>query len=133
MEISKHNVIYKNSQKEDTENHRPAMLTSVPGKGMEHIIFDTNSYSILLKKLADHGLDLYWVKNWPDVQRVVGNGVTSSGNQSLMGHWLLLNARDLTWHSVTQQQLGCRALPCPCHQPGFLTGICSDYYTHSFD
>ncbi|TRZ23856.1 hypothetical protein HGM15179_003247 [Zosterops borbonicus] len=75
------NIIYKNSQKEDTENHRPAMLTSVPEKDMEHIIFDTNSHSILLEKLADRGLDgciLYWVENWPDVQRVVRNGVISS-------------------------------------------------------
>ncbi|GAB0180044.1 mitochondrial enolase superfamily member 1 [Grus japonensis] len=45
--------------------------------------FDTVSHSILLEKLAAHGLDgctLCWVKNWPDiwVQRVVVNGVKSS-------------------------------------------------------
>ncbi|KAK4820317.1 hypothetical protein QYF61_023550 [Mycteria americana] len=45
--------------------------------------FDTVSHSILLEKLAAHGLDgctLCWVKNWLDgrAQRVVGNGVYSS-------------------------------------------------------
>ncbi|GAB0188240.1 sodium-dependent phosphate transport protein 2B [Grus japonensis] len=45
--------------------------------------FDTFSHSILLEKLAAHGLDgraLRWVKNWLDgwAQRVVVNGVKSS-------------------------------------------------------
>ncbi|KAK4810217.1 hypothetical protein QYF61_012386 [Mycteria americana] len=45
--------------------------------------FDTVSRSILLEKLAAHGLDgrtLRWVKNWLDgrAQRVVVNGVHSS-------------------------------------------------------
>ncbi|KAK4816845.1 hypothetical protein QYF61_023967 [Mycteria americana] len=45
--------------------------------------FDTVSHSILLEKLAAHGLDgctLCWVKNWLDgrAQRVVVNGVYSS-------------------------------------------------------
>ncbi|GAB0178040.1 mitochondrial enolase superfamily member 1 [Grus japonensis] len=45
--------------------------------------FGTVSHSILLEKLAAHGLDgsvLGWVKNWLDgrAQRVVVNGVTSS-------------------------------------------------------
>ncbi|KAK4820400.1 LOW QUALITY PROTEIN: hypothetical protein QYF61_025574 [Mycteria americana] len=45
--------------------------------------FDTFSHSILLEKLAAHGLDrctLRWVKNWLDgwAQRVVVNGVYSS-------------------------------------------------------
>ncbi|KAK4815724.1 hypothetical protein QYF61_006762 [Mycteria americana] len=45
--------------------------------------FDTVSHSILLEKLAAHGLDgctLHWVKNWLDgrSQRVVVNGVYSS-------------------------------------------------------
>ncbi|PKU32336.1 rna-directed dna polymerase from mobile element jockey-like [Limosa lapponica baueri] len=45
--------------------------------------FDTASYSILLEKLAAHGLDgstLHWVKNWLEGQahRVVVNGVKSS-------------------------------------------------------
>ncbi|KAK4812311.1 hypothetical protein QYF61_017088 [Mycteria americana] len=45
--------------------------------------FDTVSHSILLEKLAAHGLDgctLRWVKNWLDgrAQRVVGNEVYSS-------------------------------------------------------
>ncbi|KAK4810576.1 hypothetical protein QYF61_007313 [Mycteria americana] len=45
--------------------------------------FDTVSHSILLEKLAAHGLDgctLRWVKNWLDgrAHRVVGNGVYSS-------------------------------------------------------
>ncbi|KAK4830948.1 hypothetical protein QYF61_014407 [Mycteria americana] len=45
--------------------------------------FDTVSHSILLDKLAAHGLDgctLRWVKNWLDgrAQRVVANGVYSS-------------------------------------------------------
>ncbi|KAK4824617.1 hypothetical protein QYF61_016923 [Mycteria americana] len=45
--------------------------------------FDTVSHSILLEKLAAHGLDgctCRWVKNWLDgrVQRVVVNGVKSS-------------------------------------------------------
>ncbi|GAB0181371.1 mitochondrial enolase superfamily member 1 [Grus japonensis] len=45
--------------------------------------FDTISFSILLEKLAAHGLDghmLCWVKNWLDgwAQRVVVNGVKSS-------------------------------------------------------
>ncbi|KAK4821671.1 hypothetical protein QYF61_027139 [Mycteria americana] len=44
--------------------------------------FDTVSHSILLKKLAAHGLDrctLCWVKNWLDgwAQRVVVNGLKS--------------------------------------------------------
>ncbi|PKU39604.1 rna-directed dna polymerase from mobile element jockey-like [Limosa lapponica baueri] len=45
--------------------------------------FDTVSHSILLEKLAAHGLDgntLCWVKNWLEgqAQRVVVNGVKSS-------------------------------------------------------
>ncbi|KAK4824860.1 hypothetical protein QYF61_020277 [Mycteria americana] len=45
--------------------------------------FDTVSHSILLRKLAAHGLDgctLFWVKNWLDgrAQRAVVNGVYSS-------------------------------------------------------
>ena len=49
--------------------------------------FDTISHSILLEKLAAHGLDgrtLRWVKNWLDgrAQRVVVNGVKSSGGRS---------------------------------------------------
>ncbi|RMC03325.1 hypothetical protein DUI87_20521 [Hirundo rustica rustica] len=45
--------------------------------------FDTVSHSILLEKLAVHGLDrstLCWVKNWLDgwAQRVVVNGAASS-------------------------------------------------------
>ncbi|GAB0177139.1 hypothetical protein GRJ2_000179100 [Grus japonensis] len=45
--------------------------------------FDTVSHSILLEKLAAHGLDgckLCWVKTWLDgwAQRVVANGVKSS-------------------------------------------------------
>ncbi|KAK4824103.1 hypothetical protein QYF61_010623 [Mycteria americana] len=45
--------------------------------------FDMVSHSILLEKLAAHGLDgctLHWVKNWLDgrAQRVVVNGVKSS-------------------------------------------------------
>ncbi|GAB0190170.1 mitochondrial enolase superfamily member 1 [Grus japonensis] len=45
--------------------------------------FDTISHSIVLQKLAAHGLDghtLHWVKNWLDgrAQRVVMNGVKFS-------------------------------------------------------
>jgi len=45
--------------------------------------FDTVPHSILLEKLAAHGLDgrtLHWVKNWlrGQAQRVVVNGVKSS-------------------------------------------------------
>ena len=45
--------------------------------------FDTDCYSILLEKLAAHGLDKYtlcWVKNWLEgwAQRVVVNGDASS-------------------------------------------------------
>ncbi|KAK4810683.1 hypothetical protein QYF61_007483 [Mycteria americana] len=45
--------------------------------------FDTVSHSIILEKLAAHGLDgctLRWIKNWLDgrAQRVVVNGVDSS-------------------------------------------------------
>ena len=44
--------------------------------------FNTVSYSILLKKLADHGLDRYtlgWIRSWLEgsAQRVVVSGVTS--------------------------------------------------------
>jgi len=45
--------------------------------------FDTVSHTIVLEKLAAHGLDgctLYWIKSWLDgrAQRVVVNGVKSS-------------------------------------------------------
>jgi len=45
--------------------------------------FDTVTHSILLEKLAAHGLDrctLRWIKNWLNgqAQRVVVNGVKSS-------------------------------------------------------
>ena len=47
--------------------------------------FDTVSHSVLLEKLAVHGLDRYalcWAKNWLDsrAQRVVVNGPNE-------GHW----------------------------------------------
>ena len=49
--------------------------------------FGTVPHSILLEKLAAHGLDgctLHWIKNWRSdrVQRVVVNGVKSAGGQS---------------------------------------------------
>jgi len=52
--------------------------------------FDTVSHSILLEKLADHGLDgctLCWVKNWLDgqAQRVVVNRVKSSWRLVMSG------------------------------------------------
>jgi len=28
--------------------------------------FDTVPHSLLLEKLAAHGLDLHWIKNWPN-------------------------------------------------------------------
>jgi len=45
--------------------------------------FDTVSHSVLLQKLAAHGLDRYtlgWVRNWREgrAQRGVVNGVKSS-------------------------------------------------------
>ncbi|KAK4826992.1 hypothetical protein QYF61_013092 [Mycteria americana] len=105
--------IYKKGWKEDPGNYRPVSLTSVLGKLIEQIIlsaitrhdkvtclvdeeeavdvvyldfskvFDMVSHSILLDKLAAHGLDGYtlrWVKNCLDgqAQRVVVNGVYSS-------------------------------------------------------
>ncbi|KAK4816268.1 hypothetical protein QYF61_014340 [Mycteria americana] len=112
--------IFKKGRKEDPGNYRPVSLTLVPGKLMEQIIlsaitrhdkvtrlvdegkavdvvyldfskaFDTVSHSILLEKLAAHGLDgctLCWVKNWLDgrAQRVVVNGVYSSWRLATSG------------------------------------------------
>ncbi|KAK4817222.1 hypothetical protein QYF61_003746 [Mycteria americana] len=53
------------------------------GLSLSYRNFDMVSHSILLEKLAAHGLDgctLHWVKNWLDgwAQRVVVNGVYSS-------------------------------------------------------
>ncbi|KAK4830597.1 hypothetical protein QYF61_012023 [Mycteria americana] len=52
--------------------------------------FDTVSHSVLLEKLAAHGLDgctLRWVKNWLDglAQRVVVNGVGGRSQGSVLG------------------------------------------------
>ncbi|KAK4832634.1 hypothetical protein QYF61_024615 [Mycteria americana] len=93
--------IYKKGWKEDPGNYRPVSLTSVlldqpdlllrqgdPPNGERKAVdvvcldfskaFDTISHSILLEKLAAHGLDgctLRWVKNWLDgrAQGVVGS------------------------------------------------------------
>ena len=53
-------------------------------------LFDTVSYTILLGKLAAHGLDRYtlcWVKNWLDgrAQRVVVNRIKSSWQPVMSG------------------------------------------------
>ncbi|KAK4824550.1 hypothetical protein QYF61_016154 [Mycteria americana] len=103
--------VYKKGWKEDLAKYRPVSLTSVPEKAMEHMFilsaitqhvqenqwmrekavdvglefskaFDTISHSILLEKLAAHGLHrctVRWVKTWLDgwAQRVVVNGVES--------------------------------------------------------
>jgi len=52
--------------------------------------FDTVPHSILLEKLAAHGLDgcaLHWIKNWLNgqAQRVVENGVESSWRLVMSG------------------------------------------------
>ncbi|RMC18591.1 hypothetical protein DUI87_04485 [Hirundo rustica rustica] len=94
--------IHKRGGKEDPGllegGYRPVGLTSVPGK-VTHLVdagravdvvylyfskaFDTVSHSMLLDKLAAHGLDrstLLWVKNWLDGRalRVVVNSAASS-------------------------------------------------------
>ncbi|KAK4806756.1 hypothetical protein QYF61_005552 [Mycteria americana] len=90
------NLIYETWKGSDngTENYQIVMFfrfqTLVDeGKAVDVVYldfskaFDTVSHSILLEKLAAHGLDgctLCWVKNWLDgrAQRVVVNGVYSS-------------------------------------------------------
>ncbi|GAB0181448.1 mitochondrial enolase superfamily member 1 [Grus japonensis] len=80
--------IYEKGQKEDLRNYRPTYLLDEE-KAADVVYldfskaFDTVSHSILLEKLAVHGLDrcmLCWVKNWLDgwAQRVVVNGVKST-------------------------------------------------------
>ncbi|KAK4822022.1 hypothetical protein QYF61_006870 [Mycteria americana] len=81
--------IYKKGQKEDPGNYRPVTCLVDEEKAV-HIVyldfskaFDTVCHSILLEKLAAHGLDgctLRWVKNWLDgwAQRVVVNGFKPS-------------------------------------------------------
>ncbi|KAK4826877.1 hypothetical protein QYF61_011996 [Mycteria americana] len=81
--------IYKKGRKEDPGNYRPVTHLVDEGKAVDVVYldfskaFDTVSHSILLEKLAAHGLDrctFRWVKNWLDgwAQRVVVNGVYSS-------------------------------------------------------
>ncbi|RMC13008.1 hypothetical protein DUI87_10537 [Hirundo rustica rustica] len=81
--------VYKKGRKEDPGNYRPVSLTSVPGKAVDVVYldfrkaFDTVSHSILLDKLAAHGLDrstLCCVRNWLDgrAQRVMVNDAASS-------------------------------------------------------
>ncbi|RMB97438.1 hypothetical protein DUI87_26049 [Hirundo rustica rustica] len=90
--------VYKKGRKEDPGNYRPVSLTSVPDaeKAVDVVYldfskaFDTVSHSILLDKLAAHGLDrntLRWVRNWLDgqAQRVMVNGAASSWRQVTSG------------------------------------------------
>ncbi|KAK4828718.1 hypothetical protein QYF61_000556 [Mycteria americana] len=80
-----------NSHVQANQGIRPSMVTHLvnEGKAVDVICldfskaFDTVSHSILLEKLAAHGLGgctLHWVKNWLDgwAQTVVVNGVKSS-------------------------------------------------------